>query len=391
MGVARGAQAGRGDGRRNGEKRLGEHGTDRFARGHACPFCRRQPAPVHKVGAALDCVPRTGHRRRSSSTRASTTTVSSRRSSSRSSACPRRRTASTRAAARTPQQTARMLPGIEDAVLAEEPDAVVVLGDTNSTLAGALAAAKLQRPGRARRGRPALLRPDDARGAEPESLVDRSRRSSSSRARSPSTNLRREGIVEGVREVGDVMQDANLRLAPLARERSTALADAGVEPGALPRPDAPPRGERRRPSRSRDVVEALRRIDEPVVFPAHPRTRPRSTAAGLELPANVRRAPARRLPRLRGARLAGARDPHRLGRDPEGGVLVRGAVRHAPREHGVDRDGAAPAGTCSSGRTPRGSSPRSRAAAPGPEHPPLYGDGRAAEKVADLLCSLRRR
>ncbi len=53
-------------------------------------------------------------------------------------------------------------------------------------------------------------------------------------------NLRREGLTEGVHEVGDVMYDANLRLAPIARERSNALAETGVEPGAYVLADAPP-------------------------------------------------------------------------------------------------------------------------------------------------------
>ena len=128
------------------------------------------------------------------------------------------------------EQTGRMLPEIEAAVLEEQPDVVLVFGDTNSTLAGALAAGKLLVPVAHVGGGSALLRP-----AMPEELnrmlVDRSRACSSVPRTWPSTNLGAEGITEGVHQVGDVMYDANLRLAPIARERSDALARNGVEPG----------------------------------------------------------------------------------------------------------------------------------------------------------------
>ena len=56
-------------------------------------------------------------------------------------------------------QTARMLAALEPLIASERPDVVLVYGDTNSTLAGALAGAQARRPGRPRGGRDALLRP----------------------------------------------------------------------------------------------------------------------------------------------------------------------------------------------------------------------------------------
>ncbi|MBD0291911.1 MAG: UDP-N-acetylglucosamine 2-epimerase, partial [Thermoleophilia bacterium] len=179
-------------------------------------------------------------------------------------------------------QTARMLPGIERAVLDVEPAAVVVFGDTNSTLAGALAAAKLGTPvAHVEAG----LRSWDR--SMPEELnrivVDHLASLLLAPSDTAVANLRREGIGEGVHQVGDVMYDANLALAPLARERSTALADAGVAPGAYALLTLH-REANTRPSALERIVNAIGRLGEPVVFPVHPRTAGALAATTLELP-----------------------------------------------------------------------------------------------------------
>ena len=148
---------------------------------------------------------------------------------------------------------------------------MLVFGDTNSTLAGALAAGKLLVPvAHVEAG----LRSFDR--SMPEELnrvlVDRM----SSLLFCPTEvavgNLAAEGITDGVHQVGDVMDDANLRLAPIARERSDALARHGVEPGRYLRAHPPPARRTSRPSRSRASPRRWPPCDEPVVFPAHPRT-----------------------------------------------------------------------------------------------------------------------
>ena len=73
------------------------------------------------------------------------------------------------------EQTARILGLLEGVIAEAAPDLVLVYGDTNSTLAGALAAAQAQRAGRPRRGGHALVRPRDARGAEPRAERPRQR------------------------------------------------------------------------------------------------------------------------------------------------------------------------------------------------------------------------
>jgi UDP-GlcNAc3NAcA epimerase len=282
------------------------------------------------------------------------------------------------------EQTARMLPGIEAAVLAEEPDWVVVFGDTNSTLAGALAAAKLQIPvAHVEAG----LRSFDRTMPEEVNrvLVD----AISGLLLAPTEvavgNLRAEGITEGVHVVGDVMMDANLRLAPLARARSTALREAKVEPGrylvltlhrAANTEAGPLAG----------VAHALAELREPVVFPAHPRTTAALARAGVELPPNVRLLPP--VGYLDFAALAS--QAHVILTD-SGGLQKEAYWYEVPCvtlrtttewvetvEAGWNR---------LVGTDPARIVEAVREAAPGPEHPPLYGDGHAAERIADLLCS----
>ena len=96
-------------------------------------------------------------------------------------------------------------------------------------------------------------------------------------------NLAAEAVTEGVHVVGDVMLDANLRLAPLARERSRALADAGVEPGRYLLLTLH-RQANAEPASLTRIAAALNRLEEPVVFPAHPRTTAALETHGIELP-----------------------------------------------------------------------------------------------------------
>jgi UDP-GlcNAc3NAcA epimerase len=173
-----------------------------------------------------------------------------------------------------------MEPGIRDAVARERPDWALVYGDTNSTLAGAVAAGDvavahveaglrsfdLEMPEERNRiavdGIAALLFCPDERSA---------------------AQLADEGV-RGRREVvGDVMADVCFRFAPIARERSTMLERVGVAPGGYVVATIH-REANVRPERLARIVAGLGRLGEPVVFPAHPRTRSRLG----DVPANVR-------------------------------------------------------------------------------------------------------
>ena len=164
-----------------------------------------------------------------------------------------------------------MQPGIAGALEREEPDAVLVFGDTNSTLAGARAAEAARVPiAHVEAG----MRSGDWTMPEEHARVEVDRLSALLLCpdERSAENLRGEQVEGGIEVVGDVMADACFTLAPLARARSSVLDRCGVAPRAYlvatVHRDAnvvSPRLDR--------ILDGLGRLDEPVVFPAHPRTR----------------------------------------------------------------------------------------------------------------------
>jgi UDP-GlcNAc3NAcA epimerase len=168
------------------------------------------------------------------------------------------------------RQTAAMLTGIAAAVEQVRPQVVLVYGDTNSTLAGALAAAKLNVPiAHVEAG----LRSFDRRMPEEVNRVLTDHVSSLLFCPTDSAveNLHREGIVAGVLQTGDVMFDLAMAALTPAREQAI-LAAFDVRPGAYVLATAHRPATTDEPAALKAVLDALGASTEPVVFPAHPRT-----------------------------------------------------------------------------------------------------------------------
>ncbi len=187
-------------------------------------------------------------------------------------------------------QTARMLAALEPLIVGVEPDAVLVYGDTNSTLAGALAGAQA--------GRPVVHIEAGMRSFEramPEELnrvlTDHIASLLLCPSEAAAQNLAAEGVGSRaggrVEVVGDVMVDVAMRWQPRARQDGAALGAYGLVPGEYLLLTAHRAGNVDPPERLRELVDLVRALGEeqsrgPVLFPVHPRTRERLRAGGLE-------------------------------------------------------------------------------------------------------------
>ncbi|HST18337.1 MAG TPA: UDP-N-acetylglucosamine 2-epimerase (non-hydrolyzing) [Gaiellaceae bacterium] len=169
---------------------------------------------------------------------------------------------------------------IREAIVLVRPDWVLVYGDTNSTAAGARAAGEVP-VAHVEAG----LRSFDLEMPEERNRIEVDRLAALLLCpdERSATQLEREGVGGRRLVVGDVMADATRIFGPVARERSTALARFGVEPGAYTLATVHREANVTRPERLRRIAEGLRRIDGPLVFPAHPRTRAALDELRLEL------------------------------------------------------------------------------------------------------------
>ena len=272
--------------------------------------------------------------------------------------------------------------GIAAVVDAEEPDAVLVYGDTNSTLAGG-------RAGQAA-GIPVVhveagLRSGDLEMPEERNRIELDRLSALLLCpdERSAEMLRAEGVSGQIEVVGDVMADATMLLAPRAR----ALVEPPHAPGSYLVATVH-REANVRPERLRRIAEGLSRLDEAVCFPAHPRTRQTLATHGIGLGAKVElRAP------LGYLAFASAASQARVILTDSGGLQKEAywyripCVTLRPSTEWVDTvmaganvlvddDPDALVAAVGSARFPD-------------DAPTLYGDGRAAGRIADALLSLR--
>jgi UDP-N-acetylglucosamine 2-epimerase len=178
------------------------------------------------------------------------------------------------------EQTAGMLSALEPVLREWGPDLVLVYGDTNSTLAGALGAAQLRIPvAHVEAG----MRSGDWAMPEELNRVLTDHASTLLLCSTPTAvaNLEREGAHGQVELVGDVMADVSLAFASVAEERSHALEQHGVEPGGYLLVTAHRAGNVDVSERLRLLVELLEGLPGRAIFPLHPRTRARLEAADL--------------------------------------------------------------------------------------------------------------
>jgi UDP-GlcNAc3NAcA epimerase len=177
-------------------------------------------------------------------------------------------------------QTARMLAALEPVVRDEAPDAVLVYGDTNSTLAGALAGAQADVPvAHVEAGMRSFDRtmPEELNRV----LTDHASALLLCSTEVAMTNLRQESVAGRAELVGDVMVDVAYAIQPRARERTDLVQARGVTPGGYILATAHRAGNVDDPARLARLVEVLTGLPLPVVLPLHPRTDARLRSAGL--------------------------------------------------------------------------------------------------------------
>jgi UDP-N-acetylglucosamine 2-epimerase len=281
--------------------------------------------------------------------------------------------------------TARILERIGPLIETEAPAAVVVYGDTNTTLAAALAAAKLTVPVvHVEAG----LRSFDRTMPEEVNrvVVDHVADLLLCPTEVARQNLAAEGLRTGVEVTGDVMADAARLFGPLVDRRSEAVAAYGVERGrfllATVHRDA-----NTRPPRLGRLVEGLSSLDEPVLLPLHPRTAAALRREGLAFGGSVRT-----LPPLGYLEFTALLRAARVLLTDSGGAQKEAYLHGVPCVTLRDRTEWTETVTAGWNRLVGDDAERLReavaAAAPGPARAPLYGDGHAAERSADLVARL---
>nr|HET6901217.1 UDP-N-acetylglucosamine 2-epimerase (non-hydrolyzing) [Ktedonobacteraceae bacterium] len=178
-------------------------------------------------------------------------------------------------------QTARMLESIEQVLLKEHPDWVVVYGDTNSTLAGSLAAAKLHIPvAHVEAGLRSFNRtmPEEINRVVTDHLSDRL----FCPTETALLQAKREGITRGVEVVGDVMYDILLQVRSKIDDHAQMLLPGlAVTPQGYALVTVHRAANTDDPAAMRDIALALNRLEMPVIFPVHPRTRASLEQAGI--------------------------------------------------------------------------------------------------------------
>jgi UDP-GlcNAc3NAcA epimerase len=282
------------------------------------------------------------------------------------------------------EQTGRMLIEIERVLAAEKPDAVLVYGDTNSTLAGALAAAKLHIPvAHVEAGLRSFNR------AMPEEInrVVTDHLATTLFAPSPVavSQLANEGIRDGVHLVGDIMLDALLANAAAAREQSHVLEQLGVTEKGYYLCTIHRAENTDDEQRLRQIFEGLATLERPAVIPLHPRTKKMLEEASITPGGAVKALPPLGyFDMLELQRCAAAVLTDSGGVQKEAYYLGVPCVTLRNETEWVETIESGWNVLCNADAASIRDSAMAQASFNGPR-PPLYGEGGAAEKIEAIL------
>jgi len=283
-------------------------------------------------------------------------------------------------------QLAAMLAGLEGVLISERPDWALVVGDTTSTLAGALAASLCDR-------RLAHLEAGlrSFNRSMPEEIIrivtDHLANLLFCPSQTAQENLAREGIFQGVHLVGDVMLDVLQQNRQRALKTSQALERFGVAEGRYLLATVHRAENTDDPRRLVGILDALQQTGEPVIFPIHPRSRQALAQQGWE-----NGSPSLRLVEPLGyldlIRLAASA---RLILTDSGGLQKEAYWLGVPcltlRQETEWVETVEAGWNLLVGADPQRILDAIHSFQPPSHRPPLYGDGRAAERVVDLLLA----
>jgi UDP-GlcNAc3NAcA epimerase len=283
------------------------------------------------------------------------------------------------------EQTSRMLDGIDPYLESEKPDWVIIYGDTNSTLAGALCAAKRNL---------AIAHVEAGLRSFNRSMPEEINRILSDQVSdllfcptdAAVENLKKEGITDGVHQVGDVMADSLKFFLEAARSHAIILDDLKLDKKQYGLVTIHRSGNVDDRLNLSEIVAGLGEIDFPLVFPVHPRTAKMIREFGLILPENIK-----------AIEPVGYLDMLMLEQNAECILTDSGGIQKEAYLMGVRcitmREETEWVETVTAGWNCLSGANRSKIMGcfhdfhPAKERPEIYGNGHAADKIIEILKS----
>ncbi len=281
------------------------------------------------------------------------------------------------------KQTGEIITRLEQVLLKEQPDLVILRGDTNSTLGGAIAASKLHIPSaHIEAGERSYNRhmPEEINRLAADAIADAHFCTSEKAV----TQLAAEGITETVHWIGDVMLDALLQNRALAQSKSNVLSRLGLAPRTFALVTIHRAANTDDPVRLAKIVSALNSVRETVIFPAHPRTRAVLAQMGATFADHVKL-----IEPVSYFDMMMLEENARLIATDSGGVQREAYFLSIPcltlRDETEWTETVAAGWNTLVGVEPPQILTAWHTVATPAQHPPLFGDGTAGEKIARIL------